>query len=156
MVGSVDECTDIVTHTRLSDRVPRRHRWSTCAAVRIGSCDNVFATDERAGEPRPELVEFIGAVAEAMVIGDIVKELLSVKGSTEEESKATVCGFNDVCDFINGLATIERILVREAVLNTLRGSYAGLERLGDTTQERWVDYRRPSVANCLTMRIRGW
>ena len=133
MVVSVDERADIVSHAAIHSRVPRCHRWPRYTVRIGGGCGNVFAADERTGESGPELVELVGAVAEAMIIGDIMKELLSVKSSTEEERKATVCGFDDVCNFIDGLTTIERIFVRETVFYTFGGIHASLERLSDTT-----------------------
>jgi hypothetical protein len=48
--------------------------------------DGQFATGKGTGQLCSELIELIGAVPEAVVVSDIVKELLGIQGTPEKQS----------------------------------------------------------------------
>ena len=54
------------------------------------SCDQLMA----------ELVQLVNTITQAVIIGDIVEELLSIQGSAEEQCQVPVRGFDDKRDFV--------------------------------------------------------
>jgi hypothetical protein len=90
------------------------------------------SADKRARELGLKLIEFTGTVAQPVIVGYIVKELLGVQGASQEESEIAVSCFDDVGDFVDGFTTVEDVLVSETVFHSVCEGYAVTECFSDT------------------------
>jgi len=93
-----------------------------------------LSADKRAGELCLKLIEFTGTVAEPVIVGYVVKELLGVEGASQEESEIAVSGFNDVGDFVDGFSTVKYVLVSETVFDSVCEGYAVTECFSNTRE----------------------
>jgi hypothetical protein len=96
---------------------------------------------KRAGQAGAELVDLVGVVAEPVVVRDVVEELLGVEGAAKEEGEAPVRRLDDEADLVNGGGAVERVRVREAVLDVLRERHPRAERLSHLGEQGSIDNR---------------
>lgn len=106
---------------------------------REGECATISKGSSRKHELLFELVELRRAVSQSMVVRDVVEELLGIERSAEEESKVSVRRLDDVCNEVDSFSTVERLLIREPVLDTLRKDDCRPEGLRDTREKGRVD-----------------
>lgn len=107
--------------------------------VGVVSWREVVRGQERCGEALLELVQLKGRVPQAVVVGDVVEELLRVESSSKEEREVAIRRFDDVRDLVHCVAAVECVGVDEPVLEALVDDDASLERLGDAREEGGVD-----------------
>lgn len=62
-----------------------------------------------------ELIELVWIISQSVIIRHIVEELLCIQCSSQEQRQAPVGRLDNVADFVNSLAAIKRIYVREPV-----------------------------------------
>ena len=79
-----------------------------------------------------------------MVVGHCVEELLRVQRTPKQQRQVAVCRLDDVGDRVHGLASVERVFVRQSILETIGKLHSRLECFGDPGQKRGVDDWRPS------------
>lgn len=86
-----------------------------------------------------ELIEFVRAVPQPVVVRDVVEKLLEVERPSEQESEVSVVGVEERAQEVDRLASVECVLVRQPVLDPLRQRQTRPERLGHAREHRWVD-----------------
>lgn len=78
-----------------------------------------------------KLIHFVGRVSKSMIISDIVKELLGVQSSAQQQGQISIGSLDDISDKVYGLGTSKRILVRELILDAVSQYYPLSKHLCD-------------------------
>jgi len=92
-----------------------------------------------------------------MLIRNIVKELLSVKGSTKEKSEISISGLDNVRDQVDSLGTGESVLIGKIILVPVTDADSLLESVGNPRKEGGINQRGFPLGNssCRPGRGRG-
>jgi hypothetical protein len=91
-----------------------------------------LSTDARTRQLGSELEQFIGTVPKPVIIRNIVEELLRIQRPSQEQSKISVSGLDDVRDLIHGLSAVKSIFVGQPVFDAVRERYSVAKSLCDT------------------------
>ena len=91
-----------------------------------------FPAHEGAGKLRPELIQIVCRVTQAVIVRNRMEELLCIQCAAEEESEVSVGCLDNVRDLVYSLAAIKRVLIRQSILHAILQNDPSFERFCDS------------------------